>query len=128
VQTPPPAPPPPKEIAEAKGFFDTIVVPILHIAVLALCIAGVFTIATWVGSLLNPSPSQGWVCWSITQTTSAGSQNSGHCEPAPGWHAEQSPSVGMVMVPDDAVAIRRQRYVVHDQSGLSARDSRRDDD
>jgi hypothetical protein len=32
------------------------------------------------------------------------------------------------MVPDDAVAIRRQRYVVDDQSGLTARDRRHDDD
>jgi hypothetical protein len=30
----------------------------MHIAVFAVCIVGIFTIATWVGSLRSPSPSQ----------------------------------------------------------------------
>jgi hypothetical protein len=61
----------------------------------------------------NPLPPRGWTCWDVTRSTTEGRSRGHHCEPALGWHLEESVIAGgRVAVPDDARVVRR--YPVRD--------------
>lgn len=88
---PPPATP-------APGILDQVV----KLAAVAVFIVGVITVAgPWFRGVDNSLPPPGWLCWSVTRSTSAGTKQSGHCEVAKGWHVEQWPGIGKVAVPDE---------------------------
>jgi hypothetical protein len=80
---------------------------VLKFAAFAACVVGLITAARWVDSIRHPLPPPGWVCWSITRSTSTESQHDRSCEPAAGWHLEQWPSGATVAVPDQAPVLRR---------------------
>jgi hypothetical protein len=104
-----PAPPPPAPAAKPDWFAE-----ILRLVGLAVLAIGVITLAMpWVRQAALRLPDPGVVCWHVERATSAGRERNSRCEPAPGWHAWQSPSAGLVVVPDDAEPVRR-RYPVWD--------------
>jgi hypothetical protein len=77
------------------------------LAVFAALVVGLVTVANWVDGVMHPLPPPGWVCWTVTRSTSAESQHGRRCEPAEGWHIEEWPGVGQMAVPDRAIVVRR---------------------
>jgi hypothetical protein len=80
-----------------------------HLAKLAVFVAtvvGLVTIARWVEGAVHPPPRPGWICVTVTRTTSTESKNGTRCDPVEGWHIEEWPEIGQVAVPDRAVRRR----------------------
>jgi hypothetical protein len=109
--SPPPASPKPAEplkpAAAKPDLFDWLV---KAVAIVIFGVGAVTIAAPWLHRAERPLPQAGLVCWRIERSTSAGRTYDTGCEPAPGWHAERSPTAGLVVIPDDAEPVRR-RYV-----------------
>jgi hypothetical protein len=80
----------------AEGMLDFVI----KLAGVLVFVVGVATLASpWLSSADRPLPPPGWICFSVTRSTSAESERSRTCRPSPGFHEEDWDGIGRVSVP-----------------------------